>query len=161
MARLKYFSIMFVTLLLLTTCDKNNKDSSRQIEYMIFGQYYGECGGKDCVSFYKLDCCQIFEDTNDVYPSIGQQFDGKFIELDPNKRDTVSFLIHRIPHVLFFETTKVIGKPDAADGGGLYVEIKCVGEPIQYWYIDKVKSNIPTYLYTFVDDLNTAINRMK
>jgi len=40
---------------------------------------------------------------------------------------------------LFFETAKVIGQPDAGDWGGLYVEIKCVGEPVQYWFIDQKK----------------------
>ena len=161
MDRLKYLLLMFVALFLLNTCKTNDKNTTRQIEYMIFGQYYGECSGKNCIAFYKINCCQIYEDTTDVYPNIGLQYNGTFIELSPQKLDSVNYLIHRIPHVLFYETVTIIGKPDEADGGGLYVEVKCVGEPVQYWYIDKVKTKIPTYLYSFVDDLNSAIKKLQ
>ena len=159
---MKYLILMAVIFFLFTTSCKNNKDESRQIEYMIFGQYHGFCGGKDCNKFFKIDCCQIFEVTSGVYPDFGLLLNGKFNkELDPRELDSVSFLIHRIPHVLFFETVKTIGSPDSHDQGGLYIEVKCVGNPVQFWYIDQDKGEIPSYVHTFVDDINKAIVLLK
>ena len=157
MGKLKYLILAVTTLFLLTTCKKNDQDSSREVEYIVFGHFYGECVGKDCIDIFKMDCCHIYEDTNDFYPNMIDPYKASYIELDSRERDSVSFLIYRIPHVLFFETARFIGQPDAADQGGLYVEIKCVGKPVQYWFIDQNKANIPSYLHTFVDDINKAV----
>jgi hypothetical protein len=162
MGKMKFLTLLIPVVILLSCCRNNSQDEPRQIEYMIFGHYYGECAGKDCIKFFKIDCCQIFEDTSDIYPDIGLELISNFNkELNPKELDSVNFLIHRIPHVLFFEKVKVIGVPDANDQGGLYVEVKCAGEPAQFWYIDQMKTNIPEYLHPFVDDINKAIALLK
>jgi len=102
MCRLKYFLVLIAVSFLLTTCNNNDQDSTKQIEYLVFGHFYGECFGKDCIRIFKMNCCQIFEDTNDIYPDMVHQYTASYIELDPKELDSASFLIHRIPHVSVF-----------------------------------------------------------
>lgn len=160
MYRSKYYLLLISVLFLITTC-KKEKEPDGQIEYIVFGHFYGECAGEQCIEIFKLNCCHIYEDTNDIYPDQVNQYSASYIELDSKKRDSVSFLLSHIPSSLIAEKQKVIGTPDAGDWGGIYFEIKYQDHPVQYWFIDQMKSNIPTYLYTFVDDINTAISKLQ
>lgn len=160
MKNLKYYLLLISFLFLITTC-KKEEEQVGQVEYIVFGHFYGKCFGEQCIEIFKLNCCHIYEDTNDTYPNQNNQYSASYIELDSNLRDSVSFLMSRIPGSLYSEKGKVIGMPDAGDWGGLYFEIKHKDQPTQYWFIDKMKTNIPTYLHKFVDDIETAIKRLQ
>jgi hypothetical protein len=160
MCKLKYYLLLLSVLFVITTCKKDDKPVG-QIEYIVFGHFYGKCVGEQCIEIFKLNCCHIYEDTNDTYPNHIDQYAASYIELDSKDRDSVSFLLNSIPDSLFSEKKKVIGSPDAGDWGGIYFEIKFQDQPVQYWFIDQMKTNLPTYLHTFVDDINTAISRLQ
>ena len=51
-------------------------------------------------------------------------------------------------------------QPDAGDWGGIYFEISEGGET-EYWFIDKMRSNIPTYLVPFVEEIEQDIELLK
>jgi hypothetical protein len=160
MYKLKYYLLLISGLILITTCKKQDEPVG-QVEYIVFGHFYGECAGEQCIEIFKLNCCHIYEDTNDFYPDQVNQYSASYIELDSKKRDSVSFLLNRVPRSLLDEKKKIIGTPDAGDWGGIYFEIKYQDHPVQYWFIDQMKTNIPTNLHSFVDDINTAIKRLQ
>ena len=62
----------------------------------------------------------------------------------------------KIVHVLDEESI-VIGMPDYADGGGLYIEYHYFGEH-KFWLIDQMKTNVPDYLHGFIDIVNEKIS---
>ena len=160
MSKSKYFLLLISVLMLTTTCKKQDEPVG-QVEYIVFGHFYGMCAGEQCIEIFKLSCCHIFEDTNDTYPDQLNPYSANYIERNISLRDSVSFLLNRIPTGLYSETAKVIGTPDAGDWGGIYFEIKHQNQAVQYWFIDQRTENIPTYLHTFVDDINKAIKKLQ
>jgi len=50
----------------------------------------------------------------------------------------------------------IIGQPDAGDWGGLYIEYN-KDAVRRYWLLDQMKSNVPEYLYDFIDKVNEKI----
>jgi hypothetical protein len=160
MHRLKYYLLILSILFVITTC-KKDEEPAGQVEYIVFGHFYGMCIGEQCIEIFKLDCCHIYEDTNDIYPDHVNAYVASYVELDPKERDSVNFLINRIPNSLLSINEKVIGTPDVVDQGGLYFEIKHKDQPVRYWFIDQNKSNVPASLHTFIDDINTAIKRLQ
>jgi hypothetical protein len=160
MNKIFWVFLFIACIFVLTTCQKE-QDPLNDEDYIIFGHYYGECQGEQCVEIFKLTCCRLYEDTKDKYPDQSNPYVGSYIELDAAKYDSVRSMINRVPSSLLSINQKVIGMPDAGDWGGLYFEIKRTGEPVQYWFIDQMKSNVPASLHTFIDDINTAINKLQ
>ena len=127
-----------------------------QINEVIFGHFYGYCVGEKCIEIFKLTNSKLYEDVSDNYPSSAQPYNGNFIEMDDEKFQLVSNLLENIPETLFASQDTVIGSPDAADGGGLYIAINNENG-VRYWLIDQMKYNIPEDLHTFVDEINRNI----
>ena len=158
--KMKYCIMLITAMVLLTGC-KKDEESSVPIDYIVFGHFYGECAGEQCIEIFKLDCCQLYEDTNDVYPDQGNQYIASYKKLEPAKYDSVKFLTNEIPAILFTFNQKVIGTPDAGDWGGIYFEIKYSDSTIKYWFIDQMKSNVPSSLHPFIDNINLAIAKLQ
>jgi hypothetical protein len=156
----KYFSTIILLLLLWSGCDKQENLYPPDEDYIIFGHYYGMCFGEACREIFKIENQQLFEDTLDEYPGYNQPYHCFFIKQPEAKYQLVKNINKSFPVLLLNETAKVIGMPDAGDWGGLYVEIRQKGE-IRYWYIDKMKSNLPAYLHSFVDTLNASIQKLQ
>lgn len=129
-------------------------------KYIIFGHFYGECFGEQCVEIFKTDGRNLFEDRKDVYPDRKHFYEGNFEEIKPGSAEGVKELRAKLPEQLLNEKDTVIGQPDAGDWGGLYIEIKENGKR-RFWIIDKMKSNVPVYLHSFVDDVNSAIEKLQ
>ena len=137
--------------LCLNSCKKDSKK-----DFLIFGHFYGECGGEECVEIFKLQNNTLFEDTNDQYPASESSYDAKFsTEHTTEKYELVESLMQSFPESLWDEPT-VIGTPDAGDWGGLYIEY-CKGNQSNFWLIDQKLSNIPDQLHHFVNKVNVAI----
>ncbi len=82
--------IILISGLIVTTLNAcNKKCSSNQttanLEYLIFGHFYGECIGEKCVEIYKLNKTQLLEDTQDVYPDFFKFLFRKFYGFKPTK----------------------------------------------------------------------------
>ena len=152
----KLLFLLIIPLLFLNGCDKDDNKKPNQ-NYLVFGHYYGMCGGESCVEIFKINNKNLWEDLNDAYPSPTNYYVGDFYTLDNNLFNQVSDLITFFPSDLLNEQAIVIGMPDYADGGGLYIEYNYFGEH-KFWLIDQIKTNVPDYLHNFIDIVNDKIS---
>ena len=148
--------LLIILLLFLNGCDKNDNKNPNQ-NYLVFGHYYGMCGGESCVEIFKINNENLWEDLNDAYPSPTNYYVGDFHTLDNNLFNQVSDLLTFFPSDLLNEKAIVIGMPDYADGGGLYIEYNYFGEH-KFWLIDQITTNVPDYLHNFIDIVNDKIS---
>ena len=124
--------------------------------YFIFGAYFGECLGEQCVEIYKIRDGKLFEDTRDLYPGAGEvPLPTQFEPRPDSLYQKVRGLPLAFPSALLNEPDNIIGMPDAADWGGYYVQV-LVNNEIRFWMIDRMKSNLPAYLHNFADELERA-----
>lgn len=155
------FTIYTITFaLLLTSCTEESPsqelESNVEDEYLIFGQYYGFCVGEGCIEIFKITKSDLYEDTNDFYPSSIKNYDGDFVRLDESQFNKLKNLSFEIPSQLYDETETVIGLPDAADGGGIYLELA----DGNFWLIDMNEYYLPEYLHPLRHEIRTAISRI-
>lgn len=126
-------------------------------QYVIFGDYYGECVGEGCIDLYLIENGQVFEDTLDRYPSVSNlPPETKFVAISNEAYDDLVAIFSDIPSRLFEESEVIIGEPDAGDWGGFYLQTLRDGKT-RYWLIDKMEDNLPRYLRSFVPRLEEAI----
>ncbi len=121
-------------------------------DYLIFGEFYGECVGENCVSIFKLTAEELFEDVLHDYTK--QNFD--FVELSEDKFEQVKDLVDFFPNQLLNEEKTILGCPDCADTGGLFIQYSKDGD-VKSWSMDKLKMGAPSYLYDFIDKVNEKI----
>lgn len=126
-------------------------------DYIVFGDFYGECIGSGCVDIFRIADGELYKDTLDEYPTASKLPHAvDFVELPDDHVGQIESLLGKIPAKLFEETDVVIGQPDAGDWGGFYLETNISGE-VRYWLIDKMKDNLPAYLREYADKLEKAI----
>lgn len=138
---------------------KKDKDGLKLAgsDYLVFGHYYGMCQGEECVEIFRLESNRLLEDKNDTYPPQANGFyEGDYQELSQGMYNDIKDLADYFPHELLEIEDRFVGTPDAADGGGLYIEYNYNGEH-WYWLIDQVKTQIPESLHPFVDKVNEKI----
>ena len=128
-------------------------------DYIIFGHFYGECWGEECVEIFKIENENLYEDTTDHYPFGNAPYDGMYVPLSSAKYELVKDLVTHVPNQLLNETDTIIGIPDAYDQGGYYLELEEAGN-VRFWMIDSDTGNIPGYLHAFTDTLNNYIGRI-
>ncbi|MBP6432206.1 MAG: hypothetical protein KA319_10590 [Ferruginibacter sp.] len=158
---MKIIIILAISLISISffSCKKENVENGitlSQTDYLVFGHFYGECIGSNCISIYRLESNQILEDTNDKYPNSTNFYDANYIRLSQQKFNDVKDLINDFPMDLLNETNNVIGQPDAGDWGGLYIEYNYNGVK-KFWLLDQMKSNVPTEYHNFIDKVNAKI----
>ena len=146
---------LFAIVLLLSTSCKNLRsvDNTTHEDYLIFGHFYGRCIGENCIETFKLDRHSLYKDILDS--NDGDDF--KFVLLEENQFEKVKDLFSQFPDQLIQEKEEVIGCPDCADGGGIFIKILRNRNSYQ-WRIDKNKDNLPSYLHFFIDQVNTKID---
>jgi hypothetical protein len=135
------------TLVRVKNCNSN---------YLVFGHFYGECGGEQCVEKFKLTSDKIYEDTNDVYPGVTPLTPPNYVQLTNEKFLAAQDLMSFFPNSLLAETNTTIGMPDASDGGGLYIRYHFNGVD-KVWLIDQFKQNVPSNYHAFMDKVNEKI----
>ena len=145
--------ILLFLLALLTSCTKDDDITIDANSYLIFGHFYGECLGEGCVETFKLTDTKLFEDTNDNYSGTG---DFNFVELSNDQFDLVKNLPDFFPSNLLNENDKTFGCPDCADQGGIFIQY-VKGNSIKSWRIDQSKGQVPSYLHSFMDQINEKI----
>jgi hypothetical protein len=138
-------------------CSGDVEQLSKAGDYIVFGDFYGECVGAGCVDIYRISDGKVFEDMLDQYPSTSKLPHVVEWEQSPSTHYAeIVELIGEIPADLFDETDLVIGQPDAGDWGGFYLETNISGKT-RYWLIDKMADNIPKYLRPYTRKLDEAI----
>lgn len=143
--------------------DDDGKDLSKNADvdydYVIFGDYYGECAG-DCVHIYKLSADKLYAIENGPYPHGTQTYPGKYTQLSTALYEEVKNLPNGIPYETLKNSDTTIGEPDAGDSGGIYLEVSVDGER-DYWFLDKKEDNLPNNLKSLVDDINEKLAVLK
>ncbi|MEX0289283.1 MAG: hypothetical protein AB3N14_09220 [Flavobacteriaceae bacterium] len=138
---------------ILISCNNDDEGSVLdELNFLIFGHYYGLCGGEGCIETYKLTGSKLFEDTIDDYS--GQEMN--FVELDKALFEAVKDLPDFLPQELLNSDETFIGCPDCADGGGLFILYSQNGKG-KSWRIDQNKSQVPESLHNFIDKVNEKI----
>ena len=143
---------LLLPLSMLISCDKNDNMNNEDFDYLIFGHYYGECGGEGCIETFKLSHEKLYEDQNDHYN--GDDFD--FIELGNEKFEDVKDLTDFIPDDMLEESELKYGCPDCYDQGGLRITYSEDGQVISL-RLDQSKNDVPEYLHDFMDKVNEKI----
>lgn len=148
-------TLLFVCI--LTACQSESVQPASASDYIVFGHFYGMCVGERCVEYYKLTSTNLYENTEDRYPGSNGPYDGGYQLQSQLNFMKVKDLPSLIPQELFSEAEHIIGMPDAADGGGIYLEVNRNGEQY-FWLIDKMDYYLPAYLPSFVDEVEKRIS---
>ena len=150
---MKKLVLILAAVVLLIACTKSDNNMTiNEQNFLVFGHFYGFCGGESCVKTFKLTDEKLFEDTIDDY--MGQNLE--FEELESGLFLQVNDLPDFFPNQLLNESETVFGCPDCADGGGLFVQYSKNGNT-KSWRIDQDYNNIPSYLHEFVYKVNEKI----
>ena len=150
---MKKLVLILAAVVILIACTKSdNNITINEQNFLVFGHFYGFCGGESCVETFKLTDEKLFEDTIDDY--MGQNLE--FEELESGLFLQVNDLPDFFPNQLLNESETVFGCPDCADGGGLFVQYSKNGNT-KSWRIDQDYNNIPSYLHEFVYKVNEKI----
>ena len=150
---MKKLVLILAAVVLLIACTKSDNNMTiNEQNFLVFGHFYGFCGGESCVETFKLTDEKLFEDTIDDY--MGQNLE--FEELESGLFLQVNDLPDFFPNQLLNESETVFGCPDCADGVGLFVQYSKNGNT-KSWRIDQDYNNIPSYLHEFVYKVNEKI----
>ena len=139
---MKKLTLFYFFSILLLGCSSDNDIQLNDGDYLIFGHFYGFCIGEN-----------LYEDSNDNYAN--EPFNFK--KLSNERFELTKDLIDFFPSELLSEKETILGCPDCADGGGIYIEYSKDGE-VKSWRIDQIKENVPSYLHNFMDKVNTKIS---
>lgn len=146
---------LFALLTIVTSCGNNDPEielTELGDNYLVFGHFYGECGGEGCIETYALTGDKLYEDTADRYVAT----DFEFVELPMEKFDLVTGLEDSFPAQILDESDDTFGCPDCGDWGGIYVEYVKDGQR-QGWRIDVMLDDIPEYMRDFVEEIQEKI----
>lgn len=147
------FLIFSLAILAISSCTKDDELELSQDDFLVFGHFYGECMGEQCVEIFKLTDSKLFEDINDN----DLETDFNFIELVNGEFEQVKDLIDYFPNQLLSENDTTFGCPDCYDQGGLFIQYSESGN-VKSWIIDQSQSSVPDYLHDFMDRVNEKIN---
>ena len=155
--KMKKIILVLSVIGILFSCssDLNETDINEQ-NYLVFGHFYGMCGGEDCVETFKITNSSLYEDTIDDYNGLNMEF----IQLGDNKFEQTKDLINFFPNQLMNQDETFFGCPDCTDGGGLFIQYSENGN-VKSWRIDQDKNNVPEYLHEFMDKVNEKIALLK
>lgn len=133
---------------------ERNNSTLEDRQSIIFGHFYGYCLGESCIEVFRLTKDGLYEDTNDNYPNSTKRLETNFVLLDRSKFDLLKNFDLEIPDQLLDETNPVIGAPDAADGGGIYLELS----DGRFWLLDMNPAYLPEYLHPLRKHVINAID---
>ncbi len=153
-------STICLTLFFLASCEKDGSIKLSNSDYIVFGHFYGECMGEQCVEIFRLEKDRLLEDTKDQYPSRHEFYVGDYVQLSQEKFNNTKNLTDNFPTDLLNETDTVIGQPDVVDGGGIYVEYNINGVR-KFWLLDQMKDNVPAKYHNFIDKVNEKITQLQ
>ncbi len=151
---------LIIFLFFTVICAGCRKEKISKKDVVVFGTFYGECAGEQCIEIFKLENEKLYEDSIDKYPNSSAAYNGNFNGLSNSKYNLVKDIVSKIPDSLYLETEHVIGQPDAGDWGGIYFEIN-KNDKQYYWLIDTQTRNLPKYLHSFSEEIMEAVSKLK
>lgn len=135
-------------------------------EYLILGQFCGDCIGEDCATMYRFDLIRqelSIDLTDSFWRKKQRQGTINFFTIvkDCALHDEILEFSKNIPDTLLqIEDSPVrIGCPDCTDGCGLYLELSKNGSKKEF-YIDpySIKSG---KMLVFIHDFNDLLAKLK
>ena len=148
--------LIITAIFFLQSCVNEDEFILQSGDYLLFGHFYGECFGEDCIEIFRIEDKVLYEDKSDNYPTGSDGYSGDFVMLDQELYNKVSDIVLAVPAELSNTESGRIGCPDCADGGGVYLEVRQDGES-QYWLIDQNLNEIPEFLHTLVKKVNEKV----
>jgi len=150
--KMLFFGILLGSIM---SCGEENgiELGSLDQDYLVFGHFYGECGGEGCIETFALTSNKLYEDTNDMYRGT----DFNFVELENEIFEKVVDLKDKFPVDLLSEDEQTFGCPDCGDWGGILVQYVQSGNA-KTWFIDLKTEDVPEYLNDFVDAITEKIS---
>jgi hypothetical protein len=110
---------------------------------------------------YRLDRSgQMKQDANPSYPSQEAHYQGNFKKINTVDTDLALQLVANIPSELWDETEHVLGCPDCADQGGIYLGVEKDNKKF-FYMMDNDTSALPVYLRQWVMDAHQALDRLQ
>ncbi len=143
----------------LVGCKKDPLPGLDGSDYFVFGHFYGECQGEQCIEIFKVTPDKLQEDSKDHYPNRTDFYIGEYKDLSTLKYQKAKDLVTLLPDSLLLKPNQEFGCADCADGGGLYIEYK-KGDLHNFWIIDQNKNQIPKFLHSFTDSVNSVIEKI-
>lgn len=156
----KMFFIIGICILAFISCKKANPVEPKETQYLIFGEFYGECLGNKCKTYFKVNNFALYTDTLHQYPSQDKPLDFAFIRMDDTKYKQVNDILNELPPQLLNEITHVFGNPDSHDQGGVYIETMVNGEK-KFWILDNDDKELPEYLKPFKQKIVNKFDILK
>lgn len=155
------FHIIIITYILLGGCKDISPSSAPDGDYIVFGSFYGECFGEQCVEIFKYEGGVLSEDSLDRYPSITEMpYNGKYYKIANKYPAELRELLAEIPSELLASQPSVFGMPDAHDQGGMIIQLKVDGQ-VKYWLLDNLTERLPEYLRNYAAELKSVLSKIR
>ncbi len=119
--------LVLIVLFALIAC---SDDTSENNDYIVFGRYFGMCGG-DCFEVFKLSDGEMLEDTVVKYYMENYSFNSS-IQYSDGLYQYAMNLLETVPSELMTGEVVELGCPDCYDQGGFYLSINKEGEISTY-----------------------------
>ncbi|WP_276498738.1 hypothetical protein [Pontibacter litorisediminis] len=132
-----------------------------QDSYLIFGRFYKDCVGGECMKLYKLENNSLYEFLEDStnYPSFNQFHTGDFRKLSQEKYNRISTLAASIPQELLEIKSGFVGKTDH-NWSGYYIEYAKGGER-KFWIFDEARRDVPPAYLPLLNEIEKSLNEVK
>ncbi len=116
--RLWIVGLLFVAFGINSCSNDSISDDSVPSDYVIFGNYYGLCGG-NCFQVYKMSDGSLYKDTT-VAHYMGEYTFHPSMQLSEEMYNYAHQLLNDIPVDLLGGGSSTLGCPDCYDQGGYY-----------------------------------------
>ncbi len=152
-----------VLLLAATACQKENEvqlsKDKENVDYLVFGDYYGFCGG-ECAYIFKWQDGRLYADNSVTYYIPDQEL-AFFSEPLPSAKAALGLeIVEAFPAYLRGFEKSTFGIPDAADQGGIIIELSENGKATR-WHIDNFEEQLPEALVPFKQLVSSVLYELK
>ena len=155
---MKQFILSLFVLALISGCEKDTElvkpDSD---DYLVFGWFYGECWGPDCVKVYKIQDGKLYRDIYDENNFWNITFDDT--PMSDEKYEIAKVMLEEFPDQILDETKDTFGCPDCGDWGGMHLQL-AQGDLNMTWRIDLQDNDLPEYLIPYKNRMLEVVEQL-
>jgi hypothetical protein len=151
----------FILLLIFSVvaCTENESELQSVSDYIIFGKFFGECIGENCIETYLIQDEVLYEDQTDPYAGGTIDHEWQWEELSQDKYEVARDIQDLIPPTLLAMDNQTFGMPDAGDWGGIFLEVKKDGE-VGRWLLDLNESTTPKEFYSLSNGILEIVENL-
>lgn len=151
------YKFLFLLLpLSICACSKSDSPLFSKADALIFGTFYGECFGDDCVRTYMVSEGILYKDANDAYVMNSRSFE----KVSDDGADIALKISEKMTSGLGDIVNSSIGCPDCRDQGGVYLETVDSDEVSTYWIFDQDKSEVAEEFHPLLDIINETVRSL-